>query len=484
VRALTTAIGDAIGRIRNRFAASRAGSRWASLPARTRRLGLTFAGAGLVLVILATAAFASSPRGAPARPEPSPSASPTQTDQIIYRPSLETSFYRWTPESLPTPDPTLPSESKDPWTPGPTMPIKPGAQRPKSTLQVRCYAFQDQPPPTISNGIIYATCARSTGGVETVAIDAATGKITRKYNLEGNMTSAGVPFGLGPLEISSGSLWLSNGPPYHCSAPCTDDPFTLRVDATSGKTTLKIKGWRLAGEGLGYLWAASGRSGTTILKIDPATGKTSTIPWSYGSPTVACGSLWGLKDLSESGGATRITRVDPDSGAALATFTELGKVYGPFEIAGACLAYAALTRVQAAEIEPSVTPAPGQYGYVRRLISIGADSVTDRSPLVSEEIEFTDSTVWLKSSGCLSYPDCRYYYRRLNLTSYQPTGELWLMPDTFFYDRFFEAGGWIWIYDDERTLSRTAIPASEPNPTPTPEPSVSPAATPDPTPSA
>jgi hypothetical protein len=275
----------------------------------------------------------------------------------------------------------------------------------------------------VSGNTVYAECpTHDPDGLETIAIDAINGKVVHKYVLGE----------YGGLEIDNG-LWYSNFRYGGCTSPCESYAQSVyRTDADSGEVTFTLKDWVIADDGLGYVWARPADSSTaTALKIDPVTTATSQIPWTYGDLTVACGSLWGFSyhlDPIDSPKSTTITRVDPDTGVALATFTENGRVVldsvqGP----DACWAEDYFKTADANTVSPGPEPTPPDtYQFVR----IGLSGVEARSKMFAGDTGFGDNIVQLDGTFWRNYPGldtCRYAneVQRLDPATWQVVGPVW-----------------------------------------------------------
>lgn len=255
----------------------------------------------------------------------------------------------------------------------------------------------------------------------------------------------------GPGEVVSNliedhGLWFSIANITYCSPNDSCPPFTphlRRIDMATGDITFNLDGMYLVGDGLGYVWASptdvdqlNDLGSGSLTKIDPVSLQTSTIPWGYGVPKVACGSLWGLEvNLDANTFTTTITRVDPASGSSLANFTEAGDVGDLEQTPSGCWATANwLTR-------PAETTE--QYDNMR-YIELGTSGVESRSPATAIG-QPLDGTLILLNGGfwIQSGPVGSKVLQRVYSAQWKPAGPIYLLPA--FTWTFTCAGGSIWV---------------------------------------
>jgi hypothetical protein len=420
-------------------------------------------GMGFTLVVLASATLVAAPSETPAAmlaahspraqaanptislgPTATPHASPT--DDPGFWPSMP-------PETTPSPTPT----------PTPAATFEPGAKRATIVLRINCTSQEIRGQEAWSWGVsgvhgdrIYLACGAD-WDVRLAAVNASTGNIARWYKLS-EQDFAGQPF------IYDGGFWYSNSSiGAMCVGRCPiTDPWLARADPNTGTQTFRIDGWHLFGDGLDYVWAAPAVSAyaATLLKIDPVTMATSTIPWTYGDPHVACGSLWGFA-WSESKGTTTITRVDPASGAPLASYVEKGHLYEPHAVSGGCWAEAQLTAAQAGRKQPGSIM--NSDDMLSRFVKLGSAGVDARTSLYWEEVFFAGESMWLERRG--GDPDYVTYVQRIDPETLKAIGTLWMLSE--WPDSLMGIGGVIWT-SDYTGIARTNIPTGEPVPEPTP----------------
>jgi hypothetical protein len=306
-----------------------------------------------------------------------------------------------------------------------------------------CPGFDGQRRPVVSGNTIYAICA-SNPLTAIRAIDATTGRTIATYEITdppGQIAAA--------LAVDSG-LWYSTGRAGACvegSCPTLISRVT-RLDLASRQVTFSLDGYLLAGDGLGYVWASPYSTSQTLMKIDPVTLKTSTIPWHYGAVEIACGSLWGL-NLSGTWPdpqSTTITRVDPATGSVLATFTEPGVVSGLQQTPAGCWAVDYL----GAKAGPD-----GGQTHSHRYLNVGSSSIESRSPVFAgsagnSSLTILDGTFWINwTEGEFNL------LQRLDPASWQRVGPAWVLPE--YWCSVIAAGGAIWVQRD-LTLERLDIP--------------------------
>ncbi len=230
-------------------ACARARAALAALPGHARRTGLAISGAVLALVVLASAILVAAPSEAPTSTLPTASlAAQVATPTISLGPTA-------TPHASPRPSGT-PEATPQP-TPAPAATLQPGAKRPKTTLRVNCTNYTIHGEAAVSAGVsavngdrIYLICTAQ-WDFRLAAVNASTGHIARWYKLSGE-DSLGEPF------IYDQGFWYSNS---SMDIMCIDhcpiaNPWVARADPNTGNQTLKIEGWHLFGDGLGYVWAA------------------------------------------------------------------------------------------------------------------------------------------------------------------------------------------------------------------------------------
>lgn len=264
------------------------------------------------------------------------------------------------------------------------------------------------------------------------------------------------------LEEDNG-VWFSNAFDADCTHKETytcppHAPHVRRIDMATGEITFNLDGMYLAGDGLGYLWASPTEGQMTIpgsgplTKIDPVSLRTSTIPWAYGQPEVACGGLWGLTLNVNAGtdATTTITRVDPATGSALATFTEPGYISDLAQTSDGCWATAS-----------GIPPWRDFETSHTRYVKIGLSGVESRSPLFeaglvsADEFFVLNGGFWVQSGHVGART-----LQRLDPATWNRVGPNYLLPA--FPWEFTCAGGSIWVgqLDDQNKaiLQKLDIP--------------------------
>ena len=433
--------------------------RWPSTTWMTRGLLSTAGALGLVVVLVAAVVLGplSSRRATAATPSPSDwdlaaglkHASPTPDRPYDTLGPIST----WTfpPTLPPTPAPTP--------TPGPTAPQ--GTRLAHILATADCQNYPGQGEIVVEN-TIYATCGLGLGNVS--AFDATTGRKLADYIYDvrpEGMTAA-------HLAIDNG-VWFSTVPiGSACGANCP--AWTPRVRrmymGSSRAITFTLDGWVVAGDGLGYVWAKRpNASGPTQMKIDPATTKTSQIPWAYPEVEIACGALWGA-----TADRATVARVDPASGDVLATFAVPGGLKSLHQTQDGCWS------VQGASYGP---------GHDERFVKIGPSGIESGSPAftISDfgSLLIVGSTFWIASFKYSSEPDNWVLLQRVDPSTWQRVGPVWAVPLGFGDPRWaFAAGGAMWIQSSTEyggDLLRVDVPLG-PLPATSPSPSSTPKATP------
>jgi hypothetical protein len=330
--------------------------------------------------------------------------------------------------------------------------------RPRVLATGDCPGFTEQQRPIVSGNTIYAICA-SNPLTAIRAIDATTGHTIATYQI------TDPPDQIADALAVDFGLWYSTGRVGACvqgSCPALTRRVT-RLDLASGHVTFSLDGYLLAGDGLGYVWASPDSTSQTLMKIDPVTLKTSTIPWHYGAVEIACGSLWGLNLSGRADPqSTTITRVDPATGNVLATFTEPGEVSRLRQAPDGCWTVDYLGA--------QAGPAGGQT-YSHRYLKVGSSSIESRSPVFSgsgSQLTILDGAFWINwTEGESSL------LQRLDPALWQRVGPAWVLPENSY--PVIAAGGAIWAQTDTY-LDRLEIPLGA-----LPSPSVGPTASPAPT---
>jgi hypothetical protein len=375
--------------------------------------------------------------------------------------------------------------------PDPSAPS--GARKPKVLATAACPTVYVLANVVVSGDTIYAACdnpAATTGASPNPAaglslirtFNATTGKTVGTYSVP--VLDEGVYH----LEVDNG-LWYSTGP--FCPMGCpVFTPHVRRMDLTSHKVTLDLAGWEVASDGLGYVWAQKhDQVGPALLKIDPATGNTSQIPWKYQRVEVACGALWGL-DNSKEWLSTTVARVDPATGNVLASFTDAGYIRDLQQTADGCWAREDLKQ-----------PA-GSSNNSARFVKIGSSGIAAGSPAFSvswgDNLSILDGTFWIFTPPS----DSEWtYLQRIDPASWQRVGTVWALRfyppgwNQAAYVRGLFAAGAIWVMTDSGAptgdyrrldiqVGATPTPSTpSPTPAPSPSPSLEPSAPATPSPS-
>ena len=454
--------------MRQAVAGGSVAQRWLALSGRSRRIIGAGAGGTLALLVVAGLALGG------AATSPSPTQQPSTIPDVAAAtpsPMLATaSPTLWTLDPSYSPgggyrpggrsnlDPT-----DEPPPPTPTLP--PNGRRPKSVKTVECYEFQDQGAPVVDGNLIYVDCGLGSGGAETVAVDASTGKVVSKFKFDGD--------GYAGWLAPEGGIWFSGTAWGACVAgySCPRPAYISKYDKTLKRVTVTVKGWILAGHGSGYVWGvADGAS--TVLRIDAASGKYTQIPWSYGDLETACGALWGVKRAPS--GTTTLTRVDPDTGAALDSFTEEGSLSGLAQHANGCWAVAAGVTADVDEVAPPSLGVPAPEDGHHRFVQIGPDGVDYRSPTFNSDLEMLDGTFWTTYGA----PYSDLMIQRIDPSTWSSSGPVWVVEGI---SPHFAAGGFVWFFNDDGYLlvrsdiSLALLPGDS---APTPSPVSSSSATP------
>jgi hypothetical protein len=399
-----------------------------------------------------------------------------------------------------TPDPWTEPSAADYWTPGipdwypsagasdqteassptdtpaarPTVP--PGATQPSVTASADCGTMSEDGLTIagwrVSGTIIYSGCENNTGsgGLTVVrAFDATNGKALATYKLP---TLQAATEGFSSIAIANG-LWYSTHVAGVCFVPnCPAyTSYVRRLDLSSKQVTFDLSGWYLEGFGLGYVWAARpGFGGSTLLKIDPVTLNTSEIPWhfaddaqAYGWLHVVCGALWWEN-------ADGVTKVDPATGAVLATFPHVtGLEDTPDECWGVQTLSDGSRFVKIGESEIVASSLPFNL----------AKPDTYSAP--ADQLLVRGTTFWRLSSAYGTWA----YLQRIDPATWQPVGPRWALLFPSWGNNYsppapvtgiFVAGGGIWVQisSEFNYLIRVDIPltplpvAASPKPSPTP----------------
>lgn len=172
------------------------------------------------------------------------------------------------------------------------------------------------------------------------------------------------------------------------------------------------------------------------MKVNPANGQTSQIPWSYSQVEVACGALWGLN--TDSTGATTIARVDPATGDVLATFTEDGTVQDLAQTSTACWGIESVT---------------GEM----RFVQIGLSGVESASPTFAVEnggLFILDGTFWIAWQDTYG---SWYRLQRVDPASWQRVGTVWALgfyrhSESDQLESMFVANGAVWAETDSEIM--------------------------------
>jgi len=281
--------------------------------------------------------------------------------------------------------------------------------------------------PVVSGGDLFIGCGL--GAPEWVLrVNLATNAVVRVYetNMPTNMS-------VGKAAVDGGALWVAVG--SVCSAPCKGFLHTLRIDLSTGKTTLDLVDMSLVGDGFGYILARD-QSGH-LVKLDPATGKEmGQISFNYESAQIACGSLWGE---NSSDGSTTVARVDPANGNVVASFTDSDGIAGVelHPVGNECWAVVSTGSF--------VPPYGGTYYFDR----IGSSGIDFRSPTgnlasYADSVAIFDGTFWLLTDGTnpsASVPGTITTIQRIDPTTWQPAGPIWTYTGPA---PAFAAGGSLW----------------------------------------
>jgi hypothetical protein len=229
----------------------------------------------------------------------------------------------------------------------------------------------------------------------------------------------------------------------------------FRIDLISGNVTRDLVDRSFVGVDSSYVLVAD-LSGH-VFKLDPATGDSKgQIPQPPGGADDACGSLWGIDGT---GTTTTVTRLDPETGNVLASFTEPGTV-GPFQQIGTECWAVAYTGQPAYPLNPDDTT-------VYRFIRITPSGIDFRSPTypTGTRAEIFDGTFWTLTVGAadpsipaLTNSNLLTTMQRIDPATWQPTGTIW----TYTGDApAFAAGGSLWAAQAGLTspaLNRLDVP--------------------------
>jgi hypothetical protein len=377
--------------------------------------------------------------------EPALASSTTTTPTLVYASPSQSP----TAQLLPTEEPT----------PAPTQLTGTRAPRALSTLDCHLYWT---PELVVSDDVIYISCNNPeyrNGEIwamdEVRAFSAKTGKLVGTYRYPTGGTVDG-------LAVNHG-IWVSSGPvPAACvGSGCDFNPVVYKMDPATKKVTFTLPGWRLAGDGGGYVWASKPESDDILMRIDPATNKTSQVSWPYVRTEFSCGAVWGLSPTTDSGGdATELARMDPASGDASQTYTVPGTIVGLRRDGQGCWGVTMIPEA-GPSAAPTLSPAEqrGTYRYFRVQDSgvqyLGPGFPTDPN---GGSLVLLDTTAWISWGSGISESDWTSL-QRLDLVTGQLVGPIWALqslPD-FVVDGnslysgmidmadVFEAGGSLWL---------------------------------------
>ena len=308
--------------------------------------------------------------------------------------------------------------------------------------------------PVVSGGDMFIECALSDSGRQIVArVNLTTNQLVQTYaTYMGNGTEHG-------FAVAGRALWIQIDNGSGCSSPCTGYFHVFRIDLVSGNVTRDLVDRSFVGVDSSYVLVAD-LSGH-VFKLDPATGDSKgQIPEPLDTADDACGSLWGIVwGIDGTGTATTVTRLDPETGNVLASFTEPGTV-GPFQqIGNECWAVA-YTGQPAYPLNPDDTT-------VYRFIRITPSGIDFRSPTypTGTRAEIFDGTFWTLTVGAvdpnmpaLTNSNLLTTMQRIDPATWQPTGTIW----TYTGDApAFAAGGSLWAAQAGLTspaLNRLDVP--------------------------
>jgi hypothetical protein len=299
-------------------------------------------------------------------------------------------------------------------------------------------------PPIEDNGRLYIAC-----GHDIKAIDLATSKVVKTYKsvlVDDWSCPAMAQCGPGTWTfVIDHGLWV-------------DGKSLRRIDLDSGKVTVELPNYEIAGDALGYLWArqwpGEGYAGFKMMRIDPSSGKIEK-EFHADAPLVACDAVWDMK----AGGLARLNL----DGSVLWSLKNVD-YYPIAHIDGTCWA---TVDTHDAQGEPT--------GW--HLVQVGQSCDAWRSPSFFGYIVVFGGTFWLTTHPDPENGDVTNG-RQIDPATWQVRGDTWALPWRTFY-----AGGHVWGWIDDR-ITKLDIPiepwtynpgSSRPCPTIAPSPSTSPA---------
>jgi outer membrane protein assembly factor BamB len=412
------------------------------LLARQVLAGLGGGAFGLFLVVAFIASLHAVAQSVAPAPSPSvvamasatPTASPTPTDSPT--PTLE-----------PTPSPT-PTDTPVPTaSPSPTPSPSPGVTAPEHPLVLTRVSCLFLGPAASIGGRLYAACA----GNQVLAIDLATGKVARTYQL--TRSSSSVLRSPTLLEVKD-ALWVQ-----------WNDALIQRYDLSSGKLTGQVPGNRIVADSSGGIWIETQdgavHSMTARSAMPPAPSGGGGIPSTY----IGCGSIWQVRD-----------------GSLYVSSLATGASQGTFPVASG---------TSVARIGPACWLVKGSARAGYELTNLSTQCAGSRTMSFSGLPFDLGGTTWMLKGGGMV---------QLSLATGRTYGSIWQLPGGLSLDQNpVYAGGQVWTgsstelvrldiplkpISGQGSMTPVVCPSPSPTPTPSPTPSPTPTASPTPTPAA
>jgi hypothetical protein len=277
---------------------------------------------------------------------------------------------------------------------------------------------------------MFIECSLPDSGRQIVArVNLTTNKVIKTYATDmGNGVERG-------FAVAGGAVWIQINNGSACSSTCTGFFHVFRIDLASGKTTRDLVDRTFVGLEHGYVVVAD-LSGH-FFGLDPVTGDSkgqiSSTVAALASADVACGSVWGIDNITSST-STTVTRIDPATGNVLARFTEPGRIDNIQQVASECWAVA----------WTGFASDDTSYHFVR----ITPSGIDFRSPIVptGTHTEIFDGTFWTLTDGSAgtntaTNSNSLTTIQRIDPATWQPTGPVWTYTGAA---PAFAAGGSLW----------------------------------------
>jgi hypothetical protein len=262
-----------------------------------------------------------------------------------------------------TPWPSIPAPTPSPAVTLPPTPTPPPGTIPTADVLIPCGGTDVGNLRVTDGAVIVVACPDYRRGSNMIMVDGASGRVLHVYQAPVSLRS---PLSW-PVAIASG-LWVNAWPGGACVGVCPPEP-AARIDIATGAVTM-LPTYNILGGGLGYVWAAA-PAGGALLRYDPATMASVTIPFPYtaGSFRAACGSIW-------SSDASGWHRLDPLTGAVRTSIPLVADLKDLTDIGGECWAVAVSYR-QA-----------GNGTYTSRFVHFGRDGLDFASAPVEDSGPF------------------------------------------------------------------------------------------------